>query len=316
MKHSKRAKILITGGAGFIGSHIADRFLRKDYDVVIVDDLSTGREENVPEDAKFRKADIQDNVALSAIFEQEKPDFVCHQAAQKDVRLSVADPAFDARINILGSINVLQNCMKHKVRKVVFASTGGAIYGEQDIFPALETHPARPISPYGITKLVTEHYLYYYKVVHGLNYVSLRYSNVYGPRQDPHGEAGVVAIFIQKMLDGEEPVINGDGEQTRDFVYVGDVAMANVLSVESERTGEIFNVGTGIETTVNEIAQQIKKIINPDIKLKHGPSKPGEQKRSVIDCKKARNILGWEPRVALSDGLKETCDYFSNSSDV
>lgn len=314
MTNSRKTKILITGGAGFIGSHIADSFIKKDYDVVIVDDLSTGYEENIHKDARFYKVDIQDNVALSAVFEKEKPDFVCHEAAQKDVRLSVAEPAFDAGINILGSINILQNCMRHEVRKVVFASTGGAIYGEQDAFPAPETHPARPISPYGITKLVAEHYLYYYKVVYGLNYVSLRYSNVYGPRQDPRGEAGVVAIFIKKMLNGEEPMINGDGEQTRDFVYVEDVAEANVLSVESEVSGDIFNIGTGIETNVNEIAQQIKKVINPNIAIKHGPHKPGEQKRSVIDCKKAKKILGWEPCVALSDGLRKTCDYFSGNS--
>jgi len=304
-------KVLITGGAGFIGSYITDSLIEADYDVSIIDDLSTGHRRNINPAAKFYKLDIQ-SPELKTVFEKEKPEFVCHQAAQKDVRLSVSDPVLDAKINVLGTINLLQNCLQYKVKKVVFASSGGAIYGEQDIFPAPETHPTRPISPYGITKLVAEHYMYYYKVIHGLDYVSLRYSNVYGPRQDPHGEAGVVAIFIQKMLNGGAPVINGDGEQTRDFIYVNDVARANLMAIEGGYTENIFNIGTSVETSVNQIFNHLVEIIDPAIKRKHGPAKEGEQMRSVVDCARAKKSMNWHPHTALVDGLKETVDFFSN----
>jgi UDP-glucose 4-epimerase len=304
-------KVLVTGGAGFIGSHIVDGLIEDKYEVVVVDDLSTGREENIHKKAKFYKLDIQ-NPKLEEIFQKEKPDYVNHHAAQKDVRVSVSDPILDAKINILGTINLLQNCIKYKVKKVIFASTGGAIYGEQKIFPAPEDHPTRPISPYGITKLIAEHYLYYYKAIYGLDYVSLRYSNVYGPRQDPHGEAGVVAIFIQKMLNGEQPIINGDGEQTRDFVYAGDIVMANILAMNNNTSESIFNIGTGVETTINQIFFRIRDIVNPHIKEKHGPRKEGEQRRSVVDYIKAKEILHWQPRVSLIDGLEKTVKYFSS----
>jgi UDP-glucose 4-epimerase len=196
------------------------------------------------------------------------------------------------------------------VKKIIFASSGGAIYGDQETFPAPETHPVRPISPYGITKLVAEHYLYYYKTVYGLDYVSLRYANVYGPRQDPFGEAGVVAIFIQKMLNGEQPIINGDGEQTRDFVYVGDVVEANILAMKNNISETVFNIGTGIETTVNLIFAHLKDIINPSIKEKHGPPKQGEQLRSVIDYTNAQRVLQWKPKTSLTNGLEKTYEYF------
>ena len=304
-----KMKVLVTGGAGFIGSHIVDRLIDEGYEVVIVDDLSSGKEENINKKAKFYKLNIQD-LELETIFQKEKPDCVNHHAAQIDVRRSVSDPIFDASINVLGTINILQNCVKYKAKKMVFASSGGAIYGEQEIFPAPESHPLRPISPYGITKLATEHYLFYYKTVFNLDYVALRYANVYGPRQDPRGEAGVVSIFIQKMLDGSQPVINGDGEQTRDFVYVGDVARANIISIRNNTAENVFNVGTGIETSVNTIFHHIRKIINPSIEEKHGPPEKGEQKRSLIDHTKARNILHWEPVTLLKDGLQNTCDFF------
>ncbi|RJQ18361.1 MAG: SDR family oxidoreductase [Nitrospiraceae bacterium] len=307
-------KVIVTGGAGFIGSHIVDELINNEYEVVVIDDLSTGREENINGKAKFYKLDIRNTAGLEEIFRNEKPDYVTHQAAQKDVRVSVSDPVYDAEINILGTINILQNCVKFNVSKFIFASTGGAIYGEQDIFPAPETHPTNPISPYGITKLTAEHYMYYYKAVHGLDYVSLRYANVYGPRQDPHGEAGVVAIFIQKMLRGEQPVINGDGEQTRDFVYVGDVARANISAIKNATSENIFNIGTGVETTVNQIFHHIRDIINPNIKEKHGPSKTGEQLRSVIDFSMAVEMLNWEPGVSFSNGLKKTFEYFKPDS--
>jgi UDP-glucose 4-epimerase len=304
-------KVLVTGGAGFIGSHIVDRLVDEKYKVVVVDDLSTGKQEYINKKAKFYKLDIQDK-RLEGIFKKEKPDYVNHQAAQKDVRVSVSDPIYDARINILGTINILQNCIKYNVKKLIFASTGGAIYGEQETFPAPETHPTRPVSPYGITKLVAEHYMQYYKTIYGLDYVSLRYSNVYGPRQDPYGEAGVVAVFTQKMLNGGQPVINGDGEQTRDFVYVGDVVEANILAMKNSTQENIFNIGTGIETTVNQIFNHLREIINPNIQEKHNPPKKGEQRRSVIECSRAKSVLHWEPKTSLIDGLQKTFKYFSS----
>ena len=308
-----KLKVLVTGGAGFIGSHIVDRLLNEGYEVVIIDDLSSGVEKNINKNAKFYRLDIK-NPNLESVFKNERPDYINHLAAQKDVRVSVSDPVYDAGINVLGTINILQNCVKYGVKKIVFASTGGAIYGEQDFFPAPETHPARPISPYGITKLCAEHYMFYYKAIHGLDYASLRYSNVYGPRQDPHGEAGVVAIFIQKMLNGSQPLINGDGEQTRDFVYVEDVANASILAIRSKTSDSIFNIGTGVETSINRVFNYLRDIIDPSIDEIHGPSKQGEQRRSVIECSKAKNILHWEPKVSLANGLKKTCEYFKETS--
>jgi UDP-glucose 4-epimerase len=304
-------KVLVTGGAGFIGSHIVDRLINEGYETVVVDDLSSGKEENINKKAKFYKLDIKDS-KLESIFQKEKPDYVNHHAAQIDVRRSVSDPIFDAKINVLGTIALLQNCVKYKVKKIIFASSGGAIYGEQEIFPAPEIHPTRPISPYGITKLVAEHYLYYYKVVYGLDYVSLRYANVYGPRQDPYGEAGVVAIFIQKMLDGGQPIINGSGEQTRDFVYVEDVAVANLLALESNTQDGVFNIGTGVETSVNQIFKYIKGILNLPVKKVHGSAKKGEQSRSVVDYSKAKRVLNWKPETSLIEGLEKTCEYFKH----
>ncbi len=302
-------RVLMTGGAGFIGSHIVDRLLTEGYEVVVVDDLSTGKERNINKQAKFYRLDIQDPV-LESVFQKEQPDYVDHHAAQIDVRRSVSDPGFDAKVNVLGTINILQNCVKYKVKKVVFASSGGAIYGEQEVFPAPETHPLRPISPYGITKLVAEHYLYYYKVVYGLDYVSLRYANVYGPRQDPFGEAGVVAIFIQKMLKEEQPTINGDGDQTRDFVYVEDVVSANMLAIKNNTPVNIFNIGTGKETTIKQIFNSLKETINLSINEERGPAKQGEQLRSVLNCTRAKEFLHWEPRIDILEGLKRTCEYF------
>lgn len=303
-------KVLVTGGAGFIGSHIVDLLIEARYEVIIVDNLSSGQEKNINKKARFYKMDIQ-YPELEDVFQKERPDYVSHHAAQKDVRVSVSDPIYDAKINILGTLNILQNCIKYKVKKIVFASTGGAIYGEQDIFPAPETHPERPISPYGITKLSVEHYMFYYKTVFGLDYVSLRYSNVYGPRQDPYGEAGVVAIFIQMMCKGEQPVIYGDGEQTRDFVYVGDVANANVLAIKNSTGEHVFNIGTGVETSVNQLFDCLKEIINPLIEKKYASARQGEQKRSVIDNLLAGRILLWKPEVSLAYGLKKTHEYFN-----
>jgi len=253
--------------------------------------------------------DIQD-AKLGDIFHDERPDYVNHQAAQVDVRRSVADPIFDAEINVLGSINVFQNCIKHEVKKVTFASSGGAIYGEQDVYPADENHSLSPMSPYGITKLTAEQYLHYYSLVYGLDYTALRYSNVYGPRQDPFGEAGVVAIFIQKMLGGGGPIINGNGRQTRDFVFVGDVARANILALTMNSKEKIFNIGTGVETTINDVFRHLRNVIDPSIEERYGPPKKGEQLRSVIDSTKAAEFLHWNPQISLIDGLRKTCEYF------
>jgi UDP-glucose 4-epimerase len=301
-------KILVTGGAGFIGSHVADSFIQKGHDVVILDNLSMGRMENINPKAKFYLLDIRAK-ECGKVFEREKFDIVCHHAAQMDVRVSVEDPMFDADVNILGTLNILQNCVRFGTKKILFASTGGAVYGEQETFPCSEDHPTRPVSPYGITKLTVEKYLFYYHIQFGLKYVILRYANIYGPRQNPHGEAGVVAIFTNKLLAGEQPVINGDGKQTRDYVYVGDVVRANLLGLSHEKN-DVFNVGTGIETDVNTLFRMINSIVAGGAEEKHGPAKKGEQRRSVINHKKAEKFLGWSPEIELEEGLQRTVDYF------
>lgn len=301
-------KILITGGAGFIGSHIADACIGAGHDIVIVDDLSTGEIENVNDKAKFIQMDIRDET-ISELYKHNKFAVVIHHAAQMDVRKSVENPSFDASVNILGTINILENCRTFGVKKFIFASTGGAIYGEQDYFPADEKHPARPLSPYGIAKSAVEKYLYYYNAVFGLQYICLRYANVYGPRQNPLGEAGVVAIFASKMLTGQQPIINGDGEQTRDYTYVSDVVYANMLALDYNKS-DIFNVGTGIETDVNTIFNWIKKFTGSTCGGKHGDAKKGEQQRSVLDYSHIQKSLGWKPTISLQKGLEMTVDYF------
>jgi UDP-glucose 4-epimerase len=301
-------KILVTGGAGFIGSHIVDALVGEGHAVVVLDDLSTGRRDQVNPRAEFVQMDIR-NVAVAELFGRHRPDVVIHEAAQMDVRKSVEDPLFDASVNISGTLNLLEQARITGVKKFIFASTGGAIYGEQDYFPADEEHPARPLSPYGIAKLAVEKYLFYYNQVHGLSFVSLRYANVYGPRQNPHGEAGVVAIFTSRMLSGEQPLINGDGGQTRDYVYVGDVVKANLLALACDRP-EIFNVGTGRETDVNTLFAGLRSLTGSACGEKHGPAKKGEQQRSVIDSSRLARAFGWKPSVALQEGLRLTVDYF------
>ncbi len=300
--------ILVTGGAGFIGSQIADAFISLGHNVCIIDNLSTGIKENINPKATFYKKDITDKEIIR-IFEKEKFDVVSHQAAQIDVRKSVADPVFDANNNILGTLNLLQACVKTGVRKFMFASTGGAIYGEQDYFPADELHPTRPVSPYGITKLTIEKYLFYYNIQYKLNYTVLRYANVYGPRQNPFGEAGVVAIFANKLLHKEQPVINGEGKQTRDYVFVGDVVKANIKTLEDGES-TIYNVGTGIETNVNQIFKLLNKITGNYAQEKHGPQAKGEQMRSVISSDKLLSKFNWEPSTYLEEGLLKTVEYF------
>ncbi len=305
-------QVLITGGAGFIGSHVADLLIEEGHSVTVVDDLSSGKEGNIHPQATFYPLSILDT-KLSDVFSGKRIDAVIHHAAQISVRDSVKDPINDMEINIKGSLNLLENCVKHNISKFIFASTGGALYGEQDCFPADEQHPTRPLSPYAIAKLSTEKYLSFYHNTHKLSYISLRYSNVYGPRQDPHGEAGVVAIFAEKMLQGEQPIINGDGKQTRDFVYVRDVARANLLALTHDFIGEI-NIATGIETSINTIFQEIKNLLSSNTPEVHGPPMPGEQLRSVLSFNNARSILGWEPTVPLAEGLKPTVTFFKNKA--
>ena len=306
-------KILVTGGAGFIASQISDAFINEGHEVFIIDNLSTGFEKNINPKANFIKADICDK-NLSQLFEKEKFDVVNHHAAQMDVRRSVADPAFDANTNIIGTINLLQNCVNTGVNKFMFASTGGAVYGEQDYFPADEKHPTSPLSPYGISKLAVEKYLYFYNAQYKLNYSILRYANIYGPRQNPFGEAGVIAIFTTKLLNKEQPVINGNGEQTRDYVFVGDVVKANLLALTDKNT-DIYNVGTGLETNVNEIFNKLNSIIDNGQQEKHGPAAAGEQMRSVITSDKLFNKFNWRPDTTLNTGLEKTVQFFSKLKD-
>ncbi|MGH7255948.1 MAG: NAD-dependent epimerase/dehydratase family protein [Nitrospirales bacterium] len=301
-------RVIVTGGAGFIGSHLVDRLVQEDHEVIVVDDLSTGKRRNLNRAVRFYKMDIQSS-RLERVFRKERPSLVLHLAAQMDVRRSVEDPIYDAQVNILGTLNVVDQAVKHGTRKIVLASSGGAIYGEQEVHPAPETHPTLPMSPYGISKLSGEFYLAYYQRLTGIQYVSLRYGNVYGPRQDPEGEAGVVAIFTRKMLRGEQPIINGNGRQTRDFIYVDDVVEANMAVMGKEVEG-VYNVGTSQETTVNELFRILADLTRATCRELHGPAKKGEQARSVIDSLKLRTELGWDPRVSLKEGLARTVEYF------
>jgi UDP-glucose 4-epimerase len=303
-----KGTVCVTGGAGFIGSHVADAFLAEGRRVLIIDNLSGGKRENVPQGAELHVLDIRSKEAAELVRESGI-ELLVHHAAQMDVRRSVEDPAFDAEVNILGSLNLAEAARRGGVRQILFASTGGAIYGEQDYFPADENHPARPISPYGISKLSFERYLYYYHVAYGLDATCLRYANVYGERQNPHGEAGVVAIFLNRLLAGQAPTINGEGLQTRDYVHVSDVVRANVSA--AGRPGfHIYNVGTGIETSVVDLYNEIARALGSDLKAQHGPAKPGEQQRSVVEGALGRRELGTPQPIPLEQGLARTAAWF------
>lgn len=304
----RKMKILVTGGAGFIGSHVADALLAAGHQVHVLDDFSSGTAENVADGAEVHAFDIRSSEA-ERLIEAERYQVLVHHAAQMDVRRSVADPRFDADVNVSGFLNLMQAGIRSGLEKVIFASTGGAIYGEPDYVPQDEQHDVRPLSPYGITKLTTEKYLFYYHAQYGVPYVALRYANVYGPRQNPHGEAGVVAIFSQRMLAGEQPVINGDGGQTRDYVYVGDVVRANLAALAYAGTG-IFNIGTGVETTVLQLFRHIKTLSGRDVPEKHVDGKPGEQRRSVLSYELAARELAWQPEMDLPEGLRHTVEWF------
>ena len=301
-------RILITGGAGFIASHIVDKYLYSGHYVEVIDDMSFGRQENIRDDITYHELDIRSE-KVAKIFEKGKFDVVNHHAAQMDVRKSSKDPAFDADVNILGGLNLLQNCVKFGVKQFIFASTGGAIYGEQQEYPASEEHPANPVSPYGVSKLSIEHYLHYYHVEYGLDYSVQRYSNVYGPRQNPYGEAGVIAIFANKMLAGEDVVINGDGLQTRDYVFVDDIARLNTLVLGAKGTF-ILNAGRGTEDDVNRLSTLLKELTGSSSNVSHGPPVQGEQRRSSISAAKAKELYDWEAEVDLEEGLAKTVEYF------
>ena len=301
-------KVLVTGGAGFIGSHVADRLVADGHDVVILDDLSTGHVEHLQANARFYQMDLH-SPWIDELFRIERPEAVVHQAAQASVRRSVEDPVFDASVNVLGTAALLQASVHHGVHRFLFASTGGALYGDADATPTPEDYPTLPVSPYGAAKLSAEVYLRTFNALHGLSYAALRYANVYGPRQDPHGEAGVVAIFTRRLLSGEKTRINGDGKQTRDFVYVGDVAEANARALGSDVVGS-YNVGTGIETDINTIFQMLKRLTGSNQPEEHGPPLSGEQRRSVVDTRKIEKALGWKATTSLTSGLDATVRYF------
>jgi UDP-glucose 4-epimerase len=301
-------KILVTGGAGFIGSHAVDAYLAEGHDVVVVDDLSTGRKENVDSRARLYPLDIRD-AELEQVFETERPDVVNHHAAKASVRESMVSPLLYADVNVVGSLNLLELSRKYEVRKFIYVSTGGAVYGEPQYLPADESHPVCPLDPYGASKAAFEHYLPLYHTHYGVSFSVLRYANVYGPRQDPLGEAGVVAIFTGQMLRGEQAVINGSGEQERDFVYVGDIADANILALERGEGG-IYNIGTGVGTSINEVFAELKAATDYQKPAVHGPAKAGEVFKVYLNSEKAASELGWTPRSGLENGLRLTVDYF------
>jgi UDP-glucose 4-epimerase len=303
-------KILVTGGAGFIGSWVADAFISDGHKVLIVDDLSTGMEDNIPKDAEFIKGDIRDSLFLEKVFSNFKPDIVNHHAAQINVRRSVEDPVYDAKVNIIGSINLLELSAKNKLKRFIFASSGGAIYGEPKELPADENTYPVPISPYGASKYAIEKYLGYYKSVHGLNYVALRYSNVYGPRQNPHGEAGVLAIFCERIISGKTCIIFGDGSQTRDYVFVADVAKANALSLKAPSGS--YNIGTQKETSVNDLVTTLRKVTKREFKTEYSQPRAGEVLRIYLDIQLAKRIWGWSPSVNLEDGIYQTWKWLND----
>jgi UDP-glucose 4-epimerase len=302
-------RTLVTGGAGFIGSHVVDALVERGDEVTVLDDLSTGRRENLEQalaaGAELVDGDIRDADAVAGLCERVRPEAIFHLAAQIDVRKSVADPGFDARVNVEGTINVLRAAQASGVRRVVNTSSGGAIYGEGQTIPAPENHPVAPEAPYGLSKFCGESYCEMFGRLHGLSTISLRYGNVYGPRQDPLGEAGVIAIFCGRLLDGRRPTVFGDGLQTRDYVYVSDVVEANFRAVESEATGP-FNVGVGAEVNVLELVDVLRPHADDGFEPEHAPERPGEVKRIALDCSRAREELGWEAKVGLEEGLERT----------
>lgn len=306
-------KILVTGGAGFIGSNIVDELIFKKYTVAIIDNLVTGNIRNINKKATFYKVSICDKYEIDRIFKKEKFDIVIHLAAQLDVRKSVLDPCFDADVNIKGTLNILEACKNNKVKKIIFSSSGGTIYGECGLKAPDEQAIAKPLSPYGVAKLSAEHYIKAYNALYGLKYTILRYANVYGPRQDVNGEAGVVAIFIGKMTEDKDVFIFGNGKQLRDYIYVKDVVDANIKSL-TKGNNEIINIGTQKTFSVNQLIKELSKIINYQKKAIYKPRRSGELFKSFLNISKAKRILGWKPKVDIIEGLKNTVNYFNKFS--
>jgi len=302
-------RILVTGGAGFIGSHVVDTFVAARHQVSVVDDLSTGKSARVHPEARLHVVDLRSD-RLAQVFESERPQVVAHLAAQAAVQRSVSDPGFDASVNVLGGVNLLDCCRRFGVGRIIYSSSGGAAYGDTDALPTAEDHPLHPASPYGASKVAVEMYLNAWGSSFAIRGISLRYANVYGPRQDPEGEAGVVAIFCHRLLTGQTPVINGDGEQTRDYVYVEDVAAANLQALEHPEVVGSVNIGTGIETSVNALHRTLARSADLGTHAEHGPAKPGEQRRSCLNPALAKRCLGWAPTVSLDDGLGRTLQFF------
>lgn len=305
-------RVLVTGGAGFIGSHVAEACLAAGHEVLVIDDLSSGKRENLAVGVSFEQCDIR-AARAAAVVESFRPQVLVHHAAQMSVTRSVAEPAFDAEVNVLGLINLVEAGRRVGLEKVIFASSGGTVYGEVYTYPISETAPTHPVCPYGVSKLSGEHYLFYYRRVFGLPYVALRYANVYGPRQDPHGEAGVIAIFSKRLLAGQDVTIFGDGQQTRDYVFVRDVVRANLAAIASDHCGGV-NIGTGVETNVNDLYAIMKQHAGGAGKAVHAAPRDGELRRSVLSVGLAERVLGWRPQAQLSDGLAETVDFFRSRS--
>jgi UDP-glucose 4-epimerase len=312
---TRAVRILVTGGAGFIGSHVVDAFVGAGHEVHVVDNLATGRRARVNPAARFYLTDVRSS-SLTEVFDAAQPDAVAHLAAQAAVGRSVADPAFDASVNILGGLNLLECCRRAGVSRIIYSSSGGAAYGDTDVIPTPEDHPMAPASPYGVSKVALEMYLRAWQGIFGTRGISLRYANVYGPRQDPNGEAGVVAIFCDRLLTGKPPIISGDGDQTRDYVYVQDVAAANLRALECPDVTGCVNIGTGLETSVNELCRALTTTAAVDVRPEHGPARPGEQRRSCLNAALAKRVLGWVPTVSLDDGLARTVEFFKGTRDV
>ncbi len=305
-------KILVTGGAGFIASHLVDNLISQGYDVVIIDNLTTGKEENINSKATFYKDDIGNTESLEKIFEEERPDFVNHHAAQVDLRRSVRDPIFDAQVNIMGSLNLINVSRKYNVKRFIYASTGGAVYGEPRYLPVDENHLIDPQSQYGVSKHTVEHYLFVFRQTYNLPYIILRYPNVYGPRQDPHGEAGVVAIFTEQMFDGKQPTIFGDGTKTRDYVYVGDLVDANMRAMfgQIQSEGECYNLGWGKEIKDIEVFESVRDALGLSVEPLFDEKRPGEIDRICLNNSKAVKGLGWSPKVEFREGIKLTTSFY------
>ena len=308
-------KILVTGAAGFIGSHVADAYVNSGHEVVILDDLSRGSKRNLNSKCRFYQCDIRDREGIEKIFLSEKPTIINHHAAQMDVRRGVREPLFDAQVNILGSINLIEAALAHGAKRFIYAATAGAGYGEPKLMPVPEGYPINPITPYGVSKHTVEHYLFTFQVLYGLEYVVLRYGNVYGPRQSSQGEAGVFAIFSEQMLAGQQPVIYGDGKKIRDYVYISDVAAANVAAL-SQGTNEIFNISGGVETPDLEVFQRVRDLLGKHVEPRYVARRPGEIDNICLDISKAKSLLQWVPSVNLSEGASKTVAYFQRQADL